>query len=458
MKHIPLDLPSEAIMSWEEENYPKTEYTCFILQGKCEIETLQEAYREAQESYLSFSSYLREEKRGLKYYPFWEIQKHRNKLHYEDVRNEKVDINGVEKWLEQRFHSDMFRHINLKKEFPIAPYLFQFDEELYGFALLFHHVATDGGRMYLFLKDIFSIYHQKITGQKPVWHSVSAIHAMKEGGTAVTSASIGQYLKWAVRQEIKYPRRRLAGIQTEERPIGPGRYILRHVFDDQTYIKALLDRSRRNGGSLSDLLLTSVLQSIEYWNRERQGTTDIMWGGLAVNQRVRQPDKKELGNPMSAAIFPTNEKERKSAEDFLNLMINRRKEFMTRGYDIAIFRIMERLASYTRYLSMQRRQKLLNKMMTMPLTFFITNLGVVWPEFKDGRLTGDTAIKEAGKLRITDIHTNISAARPTGCVLIVRSFQRKLYMVFVMDHWKFTEAEAQAFSDLYFKTLNKWID
>ncbi len=84
-----------------------------------------------------------------------------------------------------------------------------------------------------------------------------------------------------------------------------------------------------------------------------------------------------------------------------------------------------------------------------PITFNLSNVGVVWPKIEGGKATYDSVLLGAGELEIEDMHSCPTFGPKTSLGLVVRMHNRRLYMNFVCDRFRFTNEEA---AELILKT------
>jgi hypothetical protein len=77
----------------------------------------------------------------------------------------------------------------------------------------------------------------------------------------------------------------------------------------------------------------------------------------------------------------------------------------------------------------------------------------MWPRFEKGKATTDTIVKGAGDFEIDDIHSSASMGRSMGLGLTTRTHNRKFYLNFVGDRFRFRKAEMQKLVDLIVKDL-----
>ncbi len=229
--------------------------------------------------------------------------------------------------------------------------------------------------------------------------------------------------------------------------------MIRHIITDADLQKALRARARRNGGSLSDLCMAASKLAMQEWNEARGVPTDILMHGLAVNQRGRKSPAqlKATGNPMSAIAVPTNYAERQDPEALLKLVIQRRTQMLSDGYDITVGNFVQRVGASVRFMPARYRYRFMRKIMDRPISLFLTNLGVVWPRMENGKPTGETAVTRVGDMDIVDVHSSVGTTENNGLALILRTFLNRFYMILAVGLNKTSERDGKEFSRLVAK-------
>lgn len=450
-KTIPLDLPSEAILAWEYGPYSQNDYGGMLLQGRCDIEAMKEAFRLAQQGRPTFHANLVHMPRGLWGGYAWRIQDRLNELEVRDFsRLERLpgDLDG---WVYAQMAPLIETLPDLTVEFPVRPFLFVLPESRYILAMTIHHVVSDGGGYYEFMRELFRHYHRLVTGAEPAWADVAGLHAQAGKVEPVKPAGILNFAGTYIRQAIQYPGSKVAQFVTS--PSAPsGRILVRHIIDDPALQKALRDRARAAGGTLTDLMVAGSKLAIDEWNQSRNAPHDIMIHGIAVNQRLRRDpaETKDQGNPMSGIGIPSNSGHRRDPEALLGYIIEQRKLRLALGHDLTLAQISRAIMRASHLLPPRLRRWALRPIIDMKLSHFITNLGLIWPQVENGKFTGDSAIRRVGELDLLNMYSCVGTTEKNPQVLILRSFLGRLYMDMSYGRWGVNEADAKAFSQLVY--------
>ncbi|MHA1568167.1 MAG: hypothetical protein ACTSXZ_01755 [Alphaproteobacteria bacterium] len=455
---IPLDAPSEGILIWEQERFPQTDYGAFSLSGPCDVGAFARALREAQAGFPKFHAYLVPYRRGVWTTLGWMVQPPPVELEVYDMTSQAEAPADMESWIHETM-APMIAHVqDLKNAYPVRLLLFCLPAERHVFVFLFHHVVIDGGGFYNFLVNVFRIYHRLVTGEEPEWAGVAGLHAQAGDLRPITPIPAWRLVRELFAEWRKYPMRRVA--QIDSRPTASsGRKIVRHLVEDRVLQKALRERARRDGGSLSDLFLAASKLALEEFNADRGADFEIMLHGLAVNQRLRRTVEETAGqgNPMGGIGISSNSTDRRDPEALLRWVISERKRKMEAGYDLWLSWLGRQLINWSRVLPVGMRARALRPFFDMRLSFFLTNLGVVLPRMENGRPTGETAIREVGRMQLVDVHTSVGTTEKNGATLILRTFLDRLYLVFQFGQHQIADDDAESFARLVVDHVQRYL-
>jgi hypothetical protein len=448
-KPILLDASSEALLVWERDGLTQTNYGAFSLCGPCDVDALKRAVCEAQAGYPRFRANLVPCRRGPWTVWGWRVRPEPIALEVRDLTSLAEAPADMESWIQAEM-APLVEHVqDLQACCPVRIFLFCFPGERHVMLLLFHHCAADGGAFYSFFADVFRIYHRLVTGREPAWAGVEAMHAQAGAVQPIAPISGGRMLRETLTECLKYPPWRAAH-PTSQPAAKPGRKIVRHVIDDCALQQAWRDRARRDGGSLSDLFIAASKCALEEFNAARGGDHEIMVHGLAVNQRLRRTREETAGQgvPLGAISVASNSADRRDPESLLRRVIAERKRKMAGGHDYWLSWFGRQLIGMSRALPLGVRWPALRPFFDIRISFMVTNLGVVWPRMENGRPTGETSIREAGRMQLVDLHNSVGTSQKNGGTLILRTFLDRLYLVFPFDRHKIADADAEEFARL----------
>ena len=453
-----LDPPSESILAWEQEGFSKTNYAGFSFEGPCDPAALNEAVRQAQAAWPHFHANLIPVRVGLYRTFAWHVRPEPGELVVRDFTTMESPPEDLEAWIHPQMAGEMNRLQDLSREYPVKYILFLLPGDRCCFVIRFHHVAADAGALFTFVRDALRIYHEKVTGTPPDWGDISGMHSQAGIVKPVQPVSGWRFLRDTLGEMRKYPLHRAANIASETDG-KPGRNMIRHIITDGAVQKALRDRARGEGGSLSDLATAASKLALQQWNDSRGAPSEIMVNGLAVNQRLRRPpsEVEKLGNPMSVITIPSNAADRLDPERLLRHVVDCRRRKMDQGFDILISRMGQKILSAGRLLPLGLRYPFLRLFLEQRLSYFITNVGVPYPKMEGGRPTGETALKQVGRMELVDIHSSIGATKKTSSVLILRTLFGRLYLIFAFGRHRVAPEDATAFYKLVVEKMLNYL-
>ncbi len=454
---FPLDLPSEGIFMWEQPGFPQTDYGVFQFRGPCDVAALQNAFTQAQKEKPTFHAYLTEKQSGLYHQKWWRVQPEPAPLELEDLRDMPEFPEDMEAWVHERMTPVVMRGQDLTRQYAVSFRLILLPRQTQLLVFMFNHVVTDGGGLYDFLRDTFRIYHRETKGRDPDWAGAPGIHAQSKN-QKIEAISLFRFFLRAYRTNKDYPHGQ-ASMPASIPEFDSGRRIIRHIITDVKEQSALRARAREAGGSLSDLFMAASKLAIQEFNDSRNASTEILTHGLAVNLRGRVPaaETRSMGNPMSGIVIPTSRSERRDPDSLLRLVAQRRKMMLAEGYDIAMSRLLQSISAHTRILPSRYRHPLMRKFLDWPISFFLTNLGVVWPRMENGRPTGETAITHVGDMELVDVHSSVGPTKNNGLAMILRTFMGKFYCVFVFGLNRINEKDGAIFSRLVMEKARAYL-
>ena len=451
---VPVDPFSEYAMALETDDYPKTDFTQFGFRGPVDVEALSESYREALALVPTFSCHLRATRRGARYVPYWfrNAEQPANHLVVEDCRHR---VNGDFEPMEfsTRFHARRTaRRIDLTREFPVTCYLIRVRDDQHIFSILYHHSVVDGRKVFRLMNAMLAGYHRRVTGRAPAWADAPGMTALVRDG-AVTPPAFRDFAREQLADLFTGTARVAYVAGTGPRDVH-GRYSFREVIDDPGLLKGLRARVRANEATLNDLLLAVARVAIGQWNDVRAAARERMRFMLITSLHGRTPLAEHGGAGVSALNFLSEGHGRADLDALVRFFRDRRTDQLARGIDVAYHRTMARMVSALRVFPLDARRAAVRAVAErVPCTFYLSNVGVLWPKVVDGRPTGDSAVLGAGKFRIDDVHSSASVARNIGMGLTCRTHDRRFYLNFVADRWRFTKDEAQGFARHFRKTL-----
>lgn len=444
-----LDPFSEFAMAIESDEYPKTDFTQLQLHGTVDAAALSEAHDEALRLVPMFSCHLVESRRGLFYLPTWVFDREEpNRLKIEDCRNMASHPFDPMDFSTQYYALKTCRRIDLTREFPFNCSLLRVADNEYIFSILYHHSAMDALKAYRYLTHLFATYHQKITGAQPEWGKSQGMAALTRGGSLVRPVSMARFTREQL-SDLWWKNRagRVSNIASPNlrdfREVR-GRHSLRAVIDPPATLKELFGRTEKNKASLNDLLFAVARKTLSRWNKEHDTPHDRFRFMLITSLWGRTELPENAGAGVSGLNLISDGHGREDLDSLIRFFRDARREQLRNRFDIRVHHAICRFVQAMRVLPMQQRTLILNPLAnSVPCTFYLSNLGVVWPRYEGGRPTLDSMLLGAGDFTISDFHSSASIGRRLGLGLTTRIHNQRLYLNFVADCFRFQKAEVQ---------------
>ena len=453
-----LDPASEVILALEQEGFPQTDYGAFSFTGPCDRAALDQAFQQAQAAWPRMHAHLGPVRAGFGEALAWRVSQEMNSLQVRDCSTADHVPDDLEAWVHQHMAGEVDHCLDLAREFPAKLMLFLLPGDRGCIVLLFHHVVMDAGGFYTFMRDVFRLYHRLVTGAEPDWGGAAGMHAQAGGARPVEAISTRQFLAAMAAEFRKYPRSRMA--QIESRPQGQtGRTIVRHIIGDSGLQQALRERARREDGTVTDLVMAASKLALDEFNTSRGAPPDILYHCLGVNQRLRQASSEVAGqgNPVSLIGIPSDREDRKDPQGLLRHVVSCRTRKLAMGRDVAAGRVAHAVLRAGRVLPLNARYGLLRALLEMRISFYLANLGVVWPRIEDGRPTGETAVRRVGAMELVDIHSSVGTSRKNANALLLRTFLGRFYLVSLIGRHQVADRDAEEFSSLVVKKLMAYL-
>jgi hypothetical protein len=206
----------------------------------------------------------------------------------------------------------------------------------------------------------------------------------------------------------------------------------------------------RRGSAFIDALIGGMASAVDKWNASlnmsKLGDISIC---VTVQMRGRFGEA-EVASNTSSFIVKVRPGARTNSEFFSRLVSERRQEELDRLADVRAWLAGCSLADAVRVLPLTARQRIVHFVCQMPLIpILIAPFGMMWPETKGGRRTGDSYLKQAGGLNLTEFHA-IPYKLGYRCPLILGAytFRKRLNLQIMASASHFTRAETERFVDL----------
>jgi hypothetical protein len=451
---IPMDQFSEYAMLLEDDDYPKTDFTQLQFRGKIDHAAMAEAYEEAVSQVPIFSANVIHDRVGAYNIPFWVPNRElKNRMIFEDCRHwAEKPFDPME--FSTKFHAARTRkRIDLARQFPFNVYLIRVEDDRYIFSVLYHHSCLDPAKFYVVMTKMLSGYHERVKGKPPEWATADGMAGLARDGKVISPYPIGKY---AIEQfaDIWYHHPTSKVSHAFSREIRDykkcqGRHSVRSVIDDPKLIKGMFSRSKRSQATINDLLLACARKGLGKWNKEHDAAHERFRMMLISSLKGRKDNRVvESGAAVAAINMVSKDHTDADLDDLIKMYRDFRVDRLTKGYDLQFNYLINRFINAFRVLPFHVRKPLLISIIQgTPMSFYLSNVGVVWPKFVDGKPTMESRIPGAGDFVIDDIHSSASIAKDIGVGMTTRTHNGKFYMNFVMDRFRFHKDEALGIRD-----------
>lgn len=449
---IPISYGAELATAVEEDQYPKTDYSQIGFRGDLDIEKFVEAFDEVIPEWDVVHCRLEDRRIGLRHQLYWVQKGETPKLHVEDCRDRVQQPADPIEFI-QEYHSEIIkRRIDLFNEPPIRFFLLRIADDRYLFSMVFHHIAVDAGTGYLHMRHMFAKYHEKVTGERPEWADGATISSSGRKVEDAKPQPLGKFLRDQVMDLFFQKKSAITKIATSsDRPV-LGRRLHRTIVSDEAK-RGIKSLAKRNGATFGDVLNASITRSIAAWDRERGQGGKKVRALLAVNVRNRISSVKNADMALSGLNITLAGADRMDIDDVVRHFRDERTRQLDEGVDVALFKMLEFVAKSGQNLPLNLRGPFMRKLISAPVTYILSNIGVMWPGVENGRPTGRSAFTVMGGVEIDDVHSCPSMALDVGMGVIARTLGDKLFINCTCDRWHFTKDEAKAVTDRVFEGL-----
>ena len=454
---IPLHEAAEPFLLYETDRYRKCGLTCVDVRGAVDADALLAAMARTFEEFPAARSLLRERRVGARHLLFWApIPDFRPELRVADLR--PVIAGGVEARdaISRHFRERLLRGVDLTREPPFAVHLLRTGDDRYSLVTYQQHVAADGGSLFGFWMRLLAHYEAAQTGRLPDWADgpVAPSSIAAEGNGKPHAYTPLRFARESVRMIVENARRPPASLADRKRPEVCDRTSHRRVLepDEVARVRAA---SRRYGCTVNDVLCAAGAVAVERWLREEGRGADRVTVWIPTNLRGRMGTRETATNQASAVMVVTRPEDRRDFAKLSALVRRERTRQMEEGYDVANFLALIKLIGASRVLPFAWRRGVLRKMMEQPCSIMLSNMGVLWPEVKDGRLTGRSFLERAGNLDVLGIDMNFSVAQHEGHGFVIHTFRERLCFNYSILTELMPAAQAERFLDLYLTVLRE---
>ncbi len=433
-------------------NYPEAKNIMifgFDVEGAVDTDAMNLALRNALPSFPEFSSCVKESRingeRRLTWFQDSDFQPAFRLSNMETIDSSLGFQHSLLHSLDQSVEKDW----DLLRTVPTEFHLIRLPSGRSSLLTLVHHAAADGWTLAAFYRELLAHYHNIVTGREPEWtHDYDHVSNVKNRMVQLKRT------RWS--DAVFFVKKSLSPYIT--RPTLPkGRGTPQEV--GVHYAKSVLTPEQtdlvtknvsRRGSAFIDALVGGMASAVDKWN----ASLDISkLGAISICVTVQMRGRfgeAEVASNTSSFIVKLRPAERTNSELFSRLVSERRQEELDSLADVRAWLAGCSLADAVRVLPLAARQRIVHFVCQMPLIpILIAPFGMMWPETKGGRRTGDSYLKQAGGLNLTEFHA-IPYKLGYRCPLILGAytFRKRLNLQIMASASHFTGAETERFVDL----------
>ncbi|MBI5252188.1 MAG: hypothetical protein HY912_22060 [Desulfomonile tiedjei] len=345
------------------------------------------------------------------------------------------------------------RNWNLFEEVPAEVHLVRVSENHYILAPVIHHAVADGGTASEFGRELLANYHEIITGERPHWacepHPLSST---KKRMVEAKKASLRDYIQEA-REAVTHAMEKPILLKGEGTPGDTRQFHVKRLLSEEDSLR-IIGGSFKRGISPVDLFAACTNLAIDGWNGARDVPPGLLTTSVSVNMRGRFRGF-EGGNTSGLIFFRSAPEDRRDLRTYARSIAVRRIRHFRNQMDLTFFQNVSRMTGVLNLFPFKARQRAVHFLMnTHQFSAAVTFLGVIWPVFKNGKLSMESSPTEMGGISIDEVHgIGYKLLSNTRILLIAYIFRNRLNLMLAASASLFTREEAESFTDLILANL-----
>jgi hypothetical protein len=418
----PVDPYGAVMFSRDVGGSPLTVSFSALFEGPMDIEAMQESLNEALVERPSLTSTIAALGTPPRQRMIWVHRDMHVDIEVVDRRSEGVPEGDPDHWLPNvDLNTDPWMP-DLTRETPLRVRISSFADDIHVQTVWGHHTAGDGSFYAMFMLDVSARYHKKVMGTEPEWAWLPSMHAVMNAVPArqVTPPSWRTYLKAVRNLDREYPTNVMGRFTGTPGVAGP--VVASRTISDEGVIVELRRRARAVGGSLTDLAIAASKLAVAEWNHRRGTPIEVQRQITTVNLRGRIPGAGDgsLGNLVSGTIIGSRGSQWDDPGELARHVASARGGFVEKGGYLRALKMTSAIHRAMSTLTVRRHLKLAARMWP-EATLGVTNLGILFPEIVDGRLTGRPGVQEIGGMTATASAILVGVGETGGTALAMAS-------------------------------------
>ena len=435
-----LESVSEALLYHDCESCPRSGYSFFLINGEPDLEALRSAVRRAQYAYPSLISLLAVQPAGLRKLLVRRPMADPPVLKVVDDFQHDLGGRSPREVLREYFEPRYLQSMDIFTEPAANFYLFRLPDRHCALVCYSHHVAADGSTMTGIFRTLWAAYHESVTGQAPAWaHSED----LASSGRVQAPYSTIRYLLEMNREGRRLRKHPIIRFGRDCPPTSARRHMVEFALTE-TETKGLVVKAKKFGLTVNDYLSVACIQSVDAMLGTPPGTLSF-W--IPANIRSTAKDLRHA-NYSTAVNIDLIQAERIDPPRLAKTFLSRRQFVLTPGRPYASLRMLELLLRLAQYFPVARRRRYLKKLFSRPMTFMMSNLGILWPRRIDGKMTTESLVTHAGGLDLYDYGYNFSTDDNLGHGLVAHTYNGRFCAYFSANQQVMELEYAQRFMSL----------
>ena len=432
---------SETFYVFDDDACPQNSFCYMLFRGRADESAFAEAVTITQLRYPAMACRLEKQKVGLRHLLVRVPLKTPPAL--EVLRDLEADLGGR---TAQQALSDLLRprvhaRIDLFTEPAARFFLVHLPDEHGAIVIFFHHIVTDGGNMMGLIRTLLAAYHEQVAGSLPDWAKTEDMPSSSSRKTV--RPSILWALAGLIADAIRTARHPVVRLGDPTAITRPDRFTVRRDLTAEQTV-ALVRKAHQRKLTVNDLLSIEVVRTIDEQLGEPSGTLSF-W--VPVNLRSTSPDEAHRANLSSAINVDLTRSERSDPQRLARTFLDRRNRRLAHGVEQAQYLLLKKLVGAARFFRPERRKPWLKKLLVRPMTFIVSNVGVLWPKRVKGRLTPGSVLEQAGNLEILHYDMDLSPDPNVGHAMVVHTFRGQMSLNFSVFAQAMDPDRAQVFLD-----------
>lgn len=417
------------------------------LTGPVNLDALKMAVSEIGDIYPQIKAHLKEVKIQQKYYLTWErLYTSDLALFFHDVSAGASYSSRLE-FLLGCLESRLNRERDVFSEPASEFHLLSFDQNHHILACILWHPAGDAVTLAEIVKALMAIYHELAVSEKAVFSDYPmSVSTGSKRFIRNHKTDLSDYWKTLCEAMIPYTRCSIAngsGVPGDFRE----HYVKRLFRENET--EDIVSKCAKIRVPFVDYLLAAMCLAVDRWNGAHAAQSSTISAALTVNMEGRFQGQEGPNND-SVLYFQFSREQRKDPKMLARMVCRSRLKKFREGTDLKYSKGLAKINSFLRIFPFKIRQKAYLKILQRHQTSFALGfMGVLWPESRGRRISGDSYLKSVGGLDVTEAYgLAYRIVSNTPLYLTAYFFRKRLNLILSAAAWQFTKMEAQDFLSL----------